>query len=355
MKRNLTLKSKWLKLQSLMKIETIKTEIKALLQKKPTFTTLIFILGACVFVIYLILGYLRFTDNGFVVQVSTPMAPRVSGLVTVVHVKNGQAVKMGDPLVSLDPANFQLTYEGAKSQYQKALLAIKSSEKKVDLTGHKLKAAIADLNILRNQYKSKNNPSVKDGIPAIELFDLKNKVDAQANAVESIRDQLEIDKLDAESAKENAESLKAVMQTAKLSLDYTIVRAPSDGHVENIFLGIGSHVSPSAAMFTLINDGHTYVQANFEETELAGVKEGNKVTVYPRTYMGKKTFEGTVVSIPLGVARQTNQLFSGVPIVQTENKWLLLPQRLPVIVQITNPDKNYPLINGMSTYVRLQH
>lgn len=338
-----------------MKIETIKTDIKALLQKKPNFTTLIFILGACVFAIYLILGYLRFTDNGFVVQVSTPLAPRVSGLVTAVHVKNGQAVKMGEPLVSLDPTNFQLTYESAKSQYQKALLAIKSSEKKVDLTGHKLKSAMADLNILRNQYKSKNDPSVRDGIPSIELFDLKNKVDAQANAVESIKDQLEIDKLDAESAKENAESLKAAMQTAKLSLDYTVVRAPSDGHVENIFLGIGSHVSPSVGMFTLINDGQTYVQANFEETELAGVKAGNKVTVYPRTYMGKKTFEGTVVSIPLGVARQTNQLFSGAPVVQTENKWLLLPQRLPVIVQINNPDKNYPLINGMSTYVRLQH
>lgn len=344
-----------LKRLSPMKIKMIKPDLKALLQKRPNFTSLIFILGALVFAIYLLLGYLRFTDNGFVVQISTPLAPRVSGLVTAIHVKNGQGVNTGDPLVTLDASSFQLSYEAAKSQYQKALTLIKSSEKKTQLTGHKLKSAMADLNILRNQYKSKNDPSVKDGIPNIELFDLKNKVEAQANSVASIRDQLEIDKFDVQSAKENADSLKAAMDTAKLSLDYTTVRAPTDGHVENMFLGIGTHVSPAAPMFTLINSGQTYVQANFEETELAGVKAGDKVTVYPRTYMGKKSFEGTVISIPFGVSRQMNQPFSGAPIVQTENKWLLLPQRLPVIVLINNTDKNYPLINGMSTYVRLQH
>lgn len=338
-----------------MKIKMTKPDIKALLQKKPTFTTFIFMLGALVFLVYLVLGYLRFTDNGFVVQVSTPLAPRVAGLVTAIHVKNGQTVKAGDPLVSLDSTSFQLHYANAQSQYRKALTAIKTAEKKIELTRNKLKAGLADLNILRNQYKSKSDPSVKDGIPAIELFDLQNKVDAQASAVQSIRDQLEIDKLEVESAKENAESLKAAMDSAKLSLDYTTVRAPTDGRVENIFLGIGAHVSPTVAMFTLINDGQTFVQANFEETELAGVKEGNKVTVYPRTYVGKKSFEGTVISLPLGVARQMNQPFTGVPVVQTENKWLLLPQRLPVIIRITDPDQNYPLINGMSTYVRLQH
>lgn len=338
-----------------MKIKMNKADLKAQLKKRPNFTTFIFILGALVFATYVILGYLRFTDNGFVVQISTPLAPRVAGQVTAVHIKNGQAVKLGDPLVSLDSSSYQLNYDSAKAQYQQALITIKSVEKRTELTAHKLKSALAELNIVRNQYKSKSDPTVKGGIPGIELFDLKNKVDAQANAVEAMRDQLEIDKLDVLSAKENANNLKAAMDTAKLSLDYTTVRAPSDGHVENIFLGIGTHVSPSVAMFTLINDGQTYVQANFEETELAGVKEGDKVTVYPRTYMGRKSFEGTVISIPFGVARQTNQPFSGVPVVQTENKWLLLPQRLPVIIQINDPDKKYPLINGMSTYVRLQH
>ena len=103
-----------------------------------------------------------------------------------------------------------------------------------------------------------------------------------------------------------------------------------------------------------MNDGEIYIQANFEETELAGVNAGDKATVYPRTYFGRKSFDGVVVANPFGVSRQMNQPFSGAPIVQTENKWLLLPQRLPVIIKITDTDKEYPLINGMSTYVRIQ-
>jgi multidrug resistance efflux pump len=145
------------------------------------------------------------------------------------------------------------------------------------------------------------------------------------------------------------------MESAKTSLQYTKVLAPTDGRVENVFLGIGSHVSPGVGMFTLINDGAIYVQANFEETNLAGVKEGDKARVYPRAYLGQKSFEGTVVANPFGVSRQMNQPFSGAPVVQTENKWLLLPQRLPVIIKITDLDDKYPLISGMSTYVRIQH
>lgn len=322
---------------------------------KLKFSTLIIILGILIFAGYQILSYLRFTDNGFVVQVATPLAPRTSGLVTAVHVTNGQEVKAGDPLVNLDPTQYQLTYESTKVQYQKALTHITLLEKQTEGTGYSLKSANASLDVLRNQYKSKSHPSVKAGVPQIELFDLRGQIDVQMNSVATIKNQLEIDKLNVQTAKENAEILQLAVASAKLTLDYTTVRAPTDGRVENVFVGIGAQVSPIAAMFTLVNDGQTYIQANFEETELAGVKAGDKATIYPRTYLGTKSFEGVVVALPFGVSRQTNQPLAGVPIVQTENKWLLLPQRLPVIIRVTNTNKDYPLINGMSTYVRLQH
>ena len=325
------------------------------IKKKPRFTTFIIVLGIVVLLTYYTLSYLRFTDNGFVVQISTPLAPRVSGFVTEVHVKNGQTVKAGDPLVSLDPEIHQIHFDNAKAQYQKAVTHVDLLEKQIETTRYKLKSAISELSVVRNQYQSKSHPSVRGGIPQIDLFDLKSKVDVQINTVESIKNQLEVDKLNIQSAKENADSLKFSMASAKLTLDYTTVRAPTNGYVENIFLGIGTQVSPSSAMFTLINDAETYIQANFEETDLAGVKAGDKATIYPRTYFGTKSFEGVVVSLPFGVARQLNEPFAAMPIVQTENKWLLLPQRLPVIIKVTNLDKEYPLINGMSTYVRLQH
>lgn len=322
---------------------------------KPKFTTLMFLLGILIALAYYLFGVFQFTDNGFVVQVSTPLAPRVSGVVQQVHVKNGQKVKAGDVLVTLDPTQYQQSLDGAVAQYEKAQLSMRMLEKKIEVSEQSLKSALANLDILNTQFKAKNHPDVKAGVPQIEMADLRNKIKAQSSVVESTRLQIEMDKLQVEMEKQMVRALKAQMDAAKTSLEYTKVTAPTDGRIENVFLGIGAHVSPGAGMFTLVNEGEIFVQANFEETNLAGVKAGDKATVYPRIYLGEKSFEGVVVANPFGVSRQMNQPFSGAPIVQTENKWLLLPQRLPVIIKITNLDEKYPLISGMSTYVRVQN
>ena len=321
---------------------------------KPKFTTLMFLLGILIALAYYLFGVFQFTDNGFVVQVSTPLAPRVSGVVQQVHVKNGQQVKAGDVLVTLDPTQFQQSLDGAVAQYEKAQLSMRVLEKKIEVSEQSLKSALANLDILNTQFKAKSHPDVKAGVPQIEMADLRNKIKAQNSVVESTRVQIEMDKLQVEMEKQMVLALKAQMESAKTSLEYTKVIAPTDGRIENVFLGIGAHVSPGAGMFSLVNDGEIFVQANFEETNLAGVKAGDKATVYPRIYHPQKSFEGVVVANPFGVSRQMNQPFSGAPIVQTENKWLLLPQRLPVIIKITNLDEKYPLISGMSTYVRVQ-
>lgn len=314
-----------------------------------------FIIGVTVALGYYLLGVFQFTDNGFVVQVSTPIAPRVSGVVQQIHVKNGQQVKAGDILVTLDPTQYQQDFDGALAQYEKALLSTRMLAKKIDVSAQNLQSAIASLDILKTQFNAKNHPDVKAGVAQIDMADLRNKIKSQMSVVESTKLQIEIDKLQVEMEKQAVLGLKAKMDYAKTSLGYTQVVAPTDGRVENVFLGIGTLVKPGDPMFTLINDGDIYVQANFEETNLAGVKAGDKATVYPRAYFGQKSFQGVVVANPFGVARQMNQPFTGAPIVQTENKWLLLPQRLPVIIKITEPTERYPLINGMSTYVRLQN
>lgn len=337
-----------------MDMNQLKGEAKRLLANKPQFTTMMYALGGVITLIYFLLGALHYTNNAYVVQIATPLAPRVAGVVQEVLVKNGQQVKAGDTLVVLDPTTFEHTYNGALAQYEKAKLSIQALEKKIEVSEHSLQASQANLDILNTQYKAKNHPEVRAGVAQIDLSDLKNRIKAQTNTVESMKVQIEIDRLQVLMEKQTLLALQAAMETAQTNLAYTRVVAPTDGHVENVFLGIGAHVSPASGMFTLINDGETLVQANFEETELAGIKAGDKATVYPRTYFGRKTFEGEVVANPFGVARQTSSPFSGVPIVKTENQWLLLPQRLPVIIRITNPDPDYPLTNGMSTYVRIQ-
>ncbi|MCD8537451.1 MAG: biotin/lipoyl-binding protein [Burkholderiaceae bacterium] len=334
---------------------TQKIDVKKSLMQKPKFTTVMFLLGGLVVLGYYLLGALRFTDDAFVVQVSTPVTPRVAGVVTEVHVSNGQHVKAGDVLVSLDPTGYEQRLEIVTAQYQEALVALDQAAKQVTVAEHDLAAAAATLDTLKLQFKAKDHPSVRPGVSQIDMTQLKNQIKAQANEVDSLKVQIEIDKLNVLAREKQAMALRASMQEAQTALSYTQVTAATDGVIENVFLGVGTQVSPSAGMFTLVNNGTTFVQANYEETELVGVKAGDKATIYPRLYLGKKSFQGEVVANPFGVSRQMSDPFSGSPVVATENKWLLLPQRLPVIIKIIETDEKYPLVNGMSTYVRLQN
>ncbi len=334
---------------------TPKNNVKRASMQKPKFTTIVFLIGGLVILGYYLLGVFHFTDNGFVVQLSTPIAPRVSGVVTEVHVKNGQRVKAGDVLVKLDPTSYEHKLQSAVAQYEQALISHEVSVQKIKVSENNLLAAKAALDTLRGQFNAKDHPGVRAGVPQIDMSDLRNKIKAQNNQVESLKVQIDIDRLQVQMQEKQVHALKAAMLNAETELKYTSVIAPVDGIIENVFLGIGTHVSSVSGMFTLINDGATYIQANYEETELSGVKAGDRATIYPRIYLGQKSFEGVVVANPFGVSRQMNTPLSGSPHVATENKWLLLPQRLPVIIKINDVDEKYPLINGMSAYVRLHN
>jgi multidrug resistance efflux pump len=322
--------------------------------RKLNFATAIFALGGLIAIGYFLTSTFKLTDNAYVVRIQTPVSSKVAGSVVEVLVKNGQIVKAGDVLVRLNSDNFKLLFESADAQYEKGLISIKALAKKVDLTTHNLLAAKANLEILKDQYRQKNHPSVKGGITQIELSDLKYKIEAQANITAGFADQLEIDQYEVETSKKNLVVLKNARDQAELALNDTAIKALTDGQVQNIFLALGRNVAPGETLFTLVNNGHVYVQANIEETDLAGIGQGDKVTVYPRIYFGKKSFEGVVVSNPFGITRQITQPFTGNQIIATENKWLLLPQRLPVIIEILNADPQYPLENGMSAYVRIR-
>jgi multidrug resistance efflux pump len=330
-----------------------KINVKQSLMQKPKFTTVMFLLGGLVTLGYYLLGALHFTDDAFVVQVSTPVAPRVSGVVEQVHVVNGQKVKAGDPLVNLDPTSFDQRLAAATANYEEALVLLEQSVKQIAVAEHKLAAASANLDTLKLKFKAKDHPGVRPGVSQIDMSELRNEIKAQTNDVESLKVQIEIDRLKVLTQEKQVQALNATMQEAQTALEHTRVIAATDGIIENVFLGVGTHVSPASGMFTLINDGALYVQANYDETELAGIKAGDKATVYPRIYLGSKSFQGEVVANPFGVSRQMSNPMSGSQFVATQNKWLLLPQRLPVIIKILEPDDKYPLVNGMSTYVRL--
>lgn len=322
------------------------------MKKYLNFASLIFLLGALVMTGYLLTQFFVVTDNAFVVRVQTPVAAKVPGTVTEVLVQNGQMVQAGDPLIKIDDRNYVLALQNQQSSVDMALAAIAVLHKQYEITGYEIAAAEDNLDLLRYELKQKGDSAVRSAVPQIEVKQLQFEIRAQENQIRALKANQERDLLSIEQAELELEAIEALRDEALLSVEDTIVRAQTSGVVTNQFLAVGHQVAPGDALFSLSSDGPVYVQANFNETDLAGIKPGDKVTIYPRIYLWEKSFEGVVKSLPFGVDRQFSPPLMAEQVVVSPNRWLQLPQRLPLIIEVVDPEiDKYPLQSGMSTYV----
>lgn len=324
------------------------------MKKYVNFATLILALGLLVMAAYLASGFFTVTDNAFVVRIPTPVSSKVPGTVTDIHVSNGDFVQEGQILVSLDDQAYRLAYVQAQAQVDAAAAAIEVLRQQVKLAGHEVAAAQDNLDLLRYELQQKSSTRVKSAVPQIQVKRLEYEVKAQQNQVLALQAIVERDRLAIAQAELELVALEAVRDQAQLALEDTLVHAHTSGVVENQFLSIGQEVAPGESLFTVVPEGKIYIQANFNETDLAGVKAGDQVSIYPRTYLWDKSFEGVVVSPPFGVNRQIRPPLMSEQVVLSQNRWLQLPQRLPLLIEVTNPDQaTYPLQSGMSVYVRV--
>ena len=98
-------------------------------------------------------------------------------------------------------------------------------------------------------------------------------------------------------------------------------------------------------MLTLVEDGSSYVEANFKETDLADMRVGQPAEVEFDAYPGL-TLKGHVESIGAG----TGSEFSVIPAQNATGNWVKVTQRVPVRIAIDEKSPR-PLIAGLSSEV----
>lgn len=136
-----------------------------------------------------------------------------------------------------------------------------------------------------------------------------------------------------------------------MNLELTDVYAEGDGIIQSLFFTVGTPVNLNQPLFSIVDTENVFIQANFNETDLGSVRQGAKVSIFPRMYLGRKVFHGVIESDYWGANRQIVDNRTQLQNVINENQWILLPQRLPVIIRVTDPDCRYPLRIGTSAYV----
>lgn len=163
--------------------------------------------------------------------------PQVQGFLTKVHVDDGQRVKKGQVLFTIDQVQLQAAVEQAQAA-----------------------VAVAQANVNTSQTNADNNKILLD----------KNIISASAY-------QTSIDALNAAKAQLN--QAKAALTSAQKNLSYTTVTAPVSGIVGAIPYKEGTLVSPSTLLTILSNNSDMLAYFSLNEKELLNLTDGGKRTI----------------------------------------------------------------------------
>jgi multidrug resistance efflux pump len=302
--------------------------------------------------LYHVFSYLvPFTDNAFVVTNITPVAADVSGFITDIHVKNGQAVKKDQPIFTVYQKPYQLAHQQTSADYAEGIKKIPVFEKQIAQTQALIQSTKAELGKIEYELKLKKAKRVAEAVSLLELKKLNYDAETLSNKVRAFQGEIEVIRAKIDQQRHTIASLKAKRDNAKINLDLTVVRAPGNGVIDNMYLAPNTPIKIHEPVLSFIDTSSYYIQANFNETDLRNVRVGDKAYILLRMYYFDKVFHGVVVNSLWGVERQKTAPKSQLQLVSNENEWLLLPQRFPIQIKITDPDPDFPLNPGASAYV----
>jgi membrane fusion protein, multidrug efflux system len=152
--------------------------------------------------------------------------PQVSGIIEAVHFDDGQMVKKGDPLFTIDPRPFQAALAQAQAS----------------LAGAQAKLAWTHTNLARSQELIQTHAIAQ------------TQLDSDNDAV-----------LEADAAVKLAQ---AAVQTAQINLDYTAITAPVAGRVSRAEITVGNFVGDGVnapVLTTLVSVSPVYVEFEMDE------------------------------------------------------------------------------------------
>jgi membrane fusion protein (multidrug efflux system) len=208
------------------------------------------------------------TDDAYVSGHVHYVAPRISGVVQRVLVNDNQDVKAGQPLVIIDPADYQTQYDEARADHDKAQL--------------------------------------------------------DYNMMTQLGDSRAVSQQDIDHARTTLAANTARLAQQKLQLDYTVISAPTDGRVGRKNVEVGNHVQPGQSLMAVV-EPDAWVVANFKETQVAHMSVGQEVRMTIDAIPGK-TFTGHVDSFSPASGNQ----FALLPADNSTGNFTKIVQRLPV-------------------------
>ena len=295
------------------------------------------------------------TDNAYVKGHVIAVSAEVAGRVAQVPVRDQQRVERGATLFVLDPVPFQLAVSRADAQL--AVTRTEIETLRSEYRGAMLDAAEAAERIpfLARQFERQRQMKEK-GMSREDQFDeASNTLETAKKHLVALQERANralasLDGRPDAPAERHPRYLQALTarQTALLDLERTSVVAPVAGVLSNMKLQPGEYVERGAARFSLVEDGPLWIEANYKETQLTDMREGQPVSFTADAYPGV-TWRARVTTI----APATGAEFAVLPAQNATGNWVKVVQRVPVRIAIEETGKRPPLRAGMTVSVTI--
>jgi len=307
------------------------------------------------------------TDDAQIEANISPVIPRISGYVTEVRVKDNQQVKKGDTLVIIDNRSEVIMLEQAKAALEAAKSNmsvaqatttvskdnVATSQANVSTADAQIEAAKVTLRRANQDYDRYAN-LIKDHSVTQQQFDqaeaakqsaerqlqvLTDQKNAASRQTSAANSQSYATTQQVNVANATIQQRQADVDNAALNLSYTLILAPEDGLVSKVNVQVGQLLQVGQSLFSVVVASDPWVVANFKETQLAKMHDGQKVTIHVDAYPGHD-FEAKLSSF----SPATGSRFALLPPDNASGNFVKVVQRLPVKIEF---DGNDPLVKNL--------
>ena len=317
------------------------------------------------------------TDNAYVNAEVAQVTPLVSAPVVVVDVSDTQAVKRGDILVRLDDANLRIGYAQAEAELARARRMFSQASATSTSLSAQIDARGADIARAQAQFVTAQADLEKSRIDLDRRLALQpsgavsgEELTSARKAFSAARANLDVARAGIAQARSNrgmaagefaaSQALvsgstiesdpmvlaaKAKLDSAKLDLTRSIIRAPIDGIVTRRQVQIGQRVAQGSPIMMIVPISKVYVDANFKERQLRRVRPGQPATLTADLYGGDVVYHGRVI----GFSGGTGSAFALIPAQNATGNWIKVVQRVPVRIALDPKElAEHPLRVGLS-------
>jgi membrane fusion protein (multidrug efflux system) len=233
-----------------------------------------------------------------------------------------------------DLANAQADLANTQAQLNNSVANKQVAVANEDVQKTRLQKATDDL--------KRDDALFKDGaITQKQLDDSRNNLEsaqkqltANQRLVAFANSQVATSQAQIKKAQAAVDTRKAALELSKLRLSYCKVYAPVSGKIGKRNLEIGQYVQPGQPLMSVVNSEKFWVIANFKETQLQKMKEGQEVDIILDGYPDVE-IKGRVTSFSLA----TGAKFSLLPPDNATGNFVKITQRVPVKIELLEEAK----------------